>query len=84
MLVRSAHSSAPPVGFLESARAILLRVIPHKPLFADVYKTRRRGAPGSVLLAAKVMLNYSQDQQQSTAIRDQFSAEHDLLTDLCR
>ena len=49
-----------------------------------VYKARRRNAPGSVLLAVKVMLNYSQDRQQSTAIRDQFSAEHDLLTDLRR
>jgi hypothetical protein len=49
-----------------------------------VYKVRRRNAPGSVMLALKVMLNYNQDRQQSTAIRDQFSAEHDLLTDLRR
>jgi serine/threonine protein kinase len=49
-----------------------------------VYKARRRGDPAATLLAVKVMLNYSQDRQQSTAIRDQFSAEHDLLSDLRR
>lgn len=45
-----------------------------------VYKGRRRGDATGELLAIKVMLNYSHDSNQSTAIRNQFSAEHDLLT----
>eukprot|EP01051_Picozoa_sp_SAG22_P009383 SAG22_NODE_779_length_7272_cov_146.237418_5_plen_320_part_00 len=49
-----------------------------------VYKARRRDDLTGVLLAVKVMLNYSQDRQQSTVIRDQFGAEHDLLSDLRR
>eukprot|EP01051_Picozoa_sp_SAG22_P020269 SAG22_NODE_4033_length_1415_cov_1.531155_1_plen_250_part_00 len=46
-----------------------------------VYKARRCDNPVGVLLAVKVMINYSQDWQQKTVIRDQFSAEHDLLSD---
>eukprot|EP01051_Picozoa_sp_SAG22_P014053 SAG22_NODE_1653_length_3893_cov_22.756721_2_plen_320_part_00 len=49
-----------------------------------VYKARRRDDLTGLLLAVKVMLNYSQDRQQSTVIRDQFGAEHDLLSDLRR